>query len=101
MDLRKKFQDVGSCTTLAINKLEADKKYPIEHAKRVYTTFGPTILLSLTDLVLRPLKVFQPRRYADVFTDADVEETNLAKVRLNLIYEEQCTETKLFKVEIE
>jgi hypothetical protein len=77
MDLRKKFQNVGSCTTLATNKVQVDKKYPIEHAKRVHTRFGPTNLLALTNHVLRPLKVFLPRQYADVFTDADVEDINL------------------------
>jgi hypothetical protein len=100
MDLHKKFREDGSCTTLAINRLEVDRKYPIEQAKRVYTRFGPTILLSLSDLLLRPLKVFLPRQYADVFTDSDVEEINLAKMKLNLIYKAKCTETKFFKVEI-
>jgi hypothetical protein len=101
MDLRKKFQDVFSCTTLAINKLEVDRKYPIEHAERVNTRLGTTILLTLTDPLLRPLKVFLPRRYADVFTDGGVEGINLVRVQLNLVPKGQCTEMKSFKVEIE
>jgi hypothetical protein len=101
MDLRKKSQDVGSCITLPVDRLQVDKKYSIEFAKRVYTRFGPTILLTLADPVLRPLKVFLPRRYADVFSDADVEDINSSKVRLHLVYKGQCTETKSFKLEIE
>jgi hypothetical protein len=100
MDLREKFLDVGSCTILSINKVELDKKYPIKHARRVYTMFGPTILLTLKDPVLRPLKFFLPRRYSDVFSDDDVGDKNSAKVRFYLIYEGQCAETKSFKLEI-
>jgi hypothetical protein len=80
MDLRKKFREVGSCTTLPINRLEVDRKYPIEHAKRVYTKYAPTILLSLSYPLLRRLKVFLPRRYAEVFTDNDMDDINLTKV---------------------
>jgi hypothetical protein len=101
MDLRKKFQEVGSCNTIAVNKLEVDKKYPIEHARRVYTRFGPTILLTIKDSVLRPLKVFLPRRYGDVFSDADADDINSAKVQFHLIYKRQCAERTSFKLEIE
>jgi hypothetical protein len=69
--------------------------------KQVYIRFGPTILLTLADPVLRPLRVFLPRRYADVVSDAVVEDINLAKVGFNLIYRRQYRETKSFKVEIE
>jgi hypothetical protein len=39
---------------------------------RVYRRFGTTILLTIKVSVLRPLEVFLPRRYGDVFSDADV-----------------------------
>jgi hypothetical protein len=45
--------------------------------------------------------MFLPRRYADIFTDANVEGINLVRVRLNLVHKGQCTEMKSFKVEIE
>jgi hypothetical protein len=50
-----------------------NRKYPIDHADRVTTRFGETILLIIRDVAEDPLcKVFLPQRYTAVFKDDDV-----------------------------
>lgn len=49
MELNKKIQEGPSCHAIKISSMEVDGKYPILHAERVITKFGPTVLLSIKD----------------------------------------------------
>jgi len=60
--------------TLLVSSFEVDRKYPITHAKRIVTKFGPTVLMSIRDTPFYTVKVFMPKRYGSVFSDADVED---------------------------
>jgi len=50
-----------TCDITYISSLEENRKYPTEHADRVITRFGETILLSIRDVAVdRLCKVFLP-----------------------------------------
>ena len=82
-------------------QLPTDRKYPITHAERVATRFGPAIIVAIRDTPNRILKVFMPRRFYSAFSDEELEEINSAKVALNLVYKGQCVNTHAFKVTVE
>ena len=54
--------------------------YPVTFARRLTTQYGPTILLTLQmgggD---ENVKVYMPKRYAELFTDTDIEDNNSVK----------------------
>jgi hypothetical protein len=62
MELSKTFQEATFCYTIQIGSMEADRNYPIVHAERAATKFGKTVLLSLTDLPFKIVKVFLPKQ---------------------------------------
>jgi hypothetical protein len=86
---------------MTIGSLQVEKKYPIPLAERIGTRFGSTILLSLQDPSMRIFKVFIPRRYCSSFSDTNIEEINLGKVSLGLIYKGTCVKTKSYILAIE
>ena len=86
---------------MKLSSLQVDRKYPITHAERVATRFGPAIVLAIRVTPNRILKVFMPRRFYSAFSDEDLEELNSAKVALNLVYKGQCFNTHAIKVTVE
>jgi hypothetical protein len=84
MELEWKFQDATSCRSVKIISLEVDRKYPITHAVRIVTKFGPTVLMSITDEPFDTVKVFMTKRNCSAFWDTDID-INTAKVSLYLI----------------
>jgi hypothetical protein len=80
MDFDRKFQDATSCQSVKISSLEVDRKYPITRAERIVTKFVLTVLLSITDTSFHTVKVFMPKRYGSVSSDADIEDINTEKV---------------------
>ena len=63
-----------------------NRKYPINHAERFVTKFGPTVLMSIRDAPFHVMKVFVPKRYGSTFSVADIEDINTVNVSLHLIY---------------
>ena len=108
MALSQRFSDV-SCDVVHISTLKVDQSYPKVKAERVKTRYGETVLLSirdpqnLSDRDLSPplLKVFLPKRYAAVITDADISSINYEQIRWNLIYRGSCEKTKTYVLAIE
>jgi len=86
---------------MKLSSLQVDRKYPMTHAERIATRFGPAIVLAIHDTPDRILKVFMPRRFYSAFSDEDLEDVNSAKVALYLVYKGQCVNTHAFKVTIE
>jgi len=102
MELSKKFQMATSCHVVKIDSLEIDRKYPVIKAERVTTRFGESILLCIQNsTTLNHFKIFLPKRYAETFTDDDLNAINTEKVKLNLIYKGMCDQTKSFNLAIE
>jgi hypothetical protein len=81
--------------------MEVEKKYPIEHAERVYTRYGETVLLSLRDPQTLLIKTFLPKRYAAHFTEDDIKSINTEKVQLHLIYKGRCVKSNSHLLDIE
>jgi hypothetical protein len=77
-----------------------DRKYPITHAERIATRFGPAIVLAIRDTPDRILKVFMLKRFYSAFSDEDLEDINSTKVVLNIVYEVQCVNTHAFKLTV-
>jgi hypothetical protein len=82
MSLSKKILEASDCLTVKIVSLDTENPYSITHAKRVDTRFGPTSLLSISDSEFTLKKVFLPRRYSDVFTDAIIDRLSSNKAKL-------------------
>jgi hypothetical protein len=85
MDLTKKFQRVTSYNTVNVSSLDVNRKYPIIHAERIVTKFGPTVLMTLADEPDRTVKVFIPKRYGSEISDVDIADINSTKVSLYVI----------------
>jgi len=87
--------------TLLVSSFEVDRKYPITHAKRIVTKFGPTVLMSIMDAPFHIVKMFMPKPYGSAISDVDIEDINTAKVSLHLIYKEKCVKTKSYTLAID
>ena len=107
MALSQRFSDV-SCD-VHISTLKVNLSYPIVKAERVKTRYGETVLLSIRDpqnlsvrdLTPALLKVFLPKRYATVITDADISSINDEQIHWNLFYRGLCEKTKTYVLAIE
>jgi len=99
MALSQRFNDVTCDVNICTLKVE--QSYPIFKAEGVKTRYGETVLLSVRDpqnlsvrdLIPALLKVFLPKRYATVITDADITSINDEQIRWNLIYRGLCEKT--------
>ena len=82
------FRNISTGQVVQIAQLTKDRPYLVVAARRVSGQYGPTVLLSLRseedDTIL--LKLFLPRRYADVFEDEDIDDINQGRKRYKLIY---------------
>ena len=81
MENSRKIQEVDSCYSMKLSSLQVDRKYPITHAERVGTRFGPAIVLAIRDTPDQILKVLMPRTFYSAFSDVDLEEINSEKSR--------------------
>ena len=107
MALSQRFSDV-SCDVVHTSTLKVDQSYPIVKAERVKTRYGETVLLSIRDpqnlsvRYLSPalLKVFLPKRYATVITDADISSINDELMHWNLISKGVCERTNTYVLQL-
>lgn len=100
MSLAQRFMEASTCLTVKIGSLETEKPYPITHAQRVATKFGPTILMSIRESEFSLKKVFLPRRYSGVVSDDDIDRINSGRAKLHLIYKGVCKQTTGFLLSI-
>ena len=76
MDLAKRFEEATFGSSFNIGSLVINRLYPIIHAKRINTKYGPTVLLSIRDSDEKLVEIFLPKRYANVVSDEDIEKIN-------------------------
>jgi hypothetical protein len=101
MTLAQRFNDF-TCDITHVSSLEVNRKYPIQHADRVTTRFGDTILQSIRDTTLERLyKVFLPQRYATVFKDDDLLAINDWFAVWNLVSKGRCPTTNSYLLAVE
>ena len=85
MDLAKRFEEATTTASVNISSLILNRPYPMVHAKRINTKYGPTVLLSIRDVAENIVYIFLPKPYANVVTDEDLENINSRSVYLNLV----------------
>ena len=101
MAFAQRFNEV-TCDITHISSMEENRKYPIEHADRVTTRFGETILLSIRDVAAdRLCKVFLPQRYTAVFKDDDVLAINDGFAVWHLVSKGRCPNSNANPLAIE
>jgi len=101
MAFEQRFNEVTTDIT-HISELEVDTKYPIEHADRVTTRFGDTVLLSIRDTASDHIhKVFLPQRYGAEFKDEDLQAINEGTFDLWLVSKGKCPKTNAYQLAVE
>ena len=66
----------GRTAAIPIPLLEQGRRYPVIHAHRITTPYGPTVMLTLGATPSMFIKVFLPARFTPVFEDTDITSIN-------------------------
>jgi hypothetical protein len=90
VDPATKFRMTSSCQTVRIPSLPVDRSYPIERAEKIQTRYGEAVLLTLKESPQSCVKLFLPRRYGALFTEADLTSINEKILELALKYRGTC-----------
>jgi len=87
MDPAKRFEETTAPASASVNtsSLIVNITNPIVHAKRINTTLGSTVLLSIRDVDEKLVDIFLPKRYANVLSDEDLVKINSRSMYLNLV----------------
>jgi hypothetical protein len=102
MDLATRFRITATSKVVKITSLTTDFLHPIERAEKVQTRFGKAVLLTLQQQSpLSCVKVFLPRRYGALFTEADLTSINEKSVAFALRYCGTCPTSNSYILEIE
>jgi hypothetical protein len=91
----------AACPTVKISALRTDCSYPIERAEKLQTRFGETVLFTLQESPQSYVKVFLPRCYGVLFTEADPQAVNEKSLSLSIRYRVTCPASNSFISEIE
>jgi len=92
------FTNLNNEQIVKVPQLTRDRPYPVVKARRVTGQYGSTILLTLTSEGDVRLKVYLPKRYADLFDDVDIEEINLGRKHYKLVYIGMARQAYLLKL---
>ena len=85
MELHAKFLCVSSIRTCKIKDLSINTQYPILGAERAMTHLGRTVILTLLEGTDTIVKVFLPKRYARVVSNADIAHINMNPFSLSAL----------------
>ena len=91
MDLTQRVALIASGTTVRVDTLEVDKRYPILRAEIIITCNGSSVLLTLRESIDKFIQAFLPPKYNEAFTLNNVEDINNKIVMYNLIYRGLCS----------
>ena len=90
MDLCRVFKHIASGPVVQLHTLEQNGPYPVVFARRLNTQYGSTVLLTLQTGENINVKIYLPKRYADVVEDDHIEEINSGRKIINYyIWERQ------------
>ena len=91
MDFAQRVALCASGTTVRVDRLEVDRRYPILRAEKIISCSGTMVLLTLRENVYSFILVFLPTKYNEAFTLKDVADINNKVVMYNLIYKGLCS----------
>ena len=102
MDLVTRFGRVSSGNIASLENLVVGKRYLITRAVRQTTQYGITILVTLSDDPTNAnVRVFLPKRFAEVFEDADIDSINQGARHYYLISHGRTPNGRSFKLTLE
>ena len=101
MDLTARFARVSAGNITSLDSLTVGKRYPLTHAVRQTTQYGPTILVTLWEGPAINLRVFLPKRFAYVFLDTDIDAINGGTRQYHLISHARNPNGRSFKLSLE
>jgi hypothetical protein len=84
--LSSHFQAIASGIIVTIDTLEIDREYPVTFARRLTIQYGPTVQLTLRTDGDESVKVFLPKRYAELVSDTDIKDINSSIKQYKLIF---------------
>jgi len=69
-----------------LHTLRQNRPYPVLFARRMSTQYGSTVLLTLQAEEKVKVKIYLPKRYADVIENDHIEEINTGRKNYKLLY---------------
>jgi len=85
MNLAQQFHLVASGQVVQLHTLDINKPYPVQYAQRLTTQFVSTVLATLNSEEGNNVKIYLPKRYANVFEDSGFEDINNGRKHYKLI----------------
>jgi hypothetical protein len=82
----ERFNNAVSGVAVRFSALDRDTRYPVLHAERVETRFGPRVRVALREEDGNIVDVFLPRRYGDTFEDANLAAINTRQLQYYITY---------------
>ena len=73
MELDRKFEADMLCRSVSLGSLEPNQQYPIDHAERINSLYGQSVLLGILDSPTSSVKIFLPKRYGDDVSEVDLQ----------------------------
>ena len=86
MDLCRVFKNIASGPVVQLHTLEQNRPYPVLFARRLNTQYGSTVFLTLQTGDNVNVKIYLPKRYADVIEVDHIEEINTGSKNYKLLY---------------
>jgi hypothetical protein len=100
-DLLWRFKEDTYIRYVNIGSLQKNKAYPVLNAERVQTKYGVSILLTVRESSVDAVRVYQPKRYTDAFTDPYIDSINNDTLKFKLVYHGVCEKTNAFLLSLE
>jgi hypothetical protein len=101
MEVAEKFLEATTCRSVSVGSLEVDRKYPVISARCSDTKYVATVLMTIRGSPSHTIKVFLPKHYGAVITDANLEIINSQEHPLNLIFKRKCINANSYAFAIE
>jgi hypothetical protein len=101
MNLVPKFTLATTCKTVPLWSLDIERPYRILHAERVTSQFEPSVALTTSTSPRTSAKIFLPKRYAELFTDSEIDDINAGRLSLDLFCTGTCPRTNAYKLSLQ
>jgi len=100
VDICTKFALSNTSTTVALSTLDVDRPYRLLRVEKTVTRFGQAMLMTIFTTPQSVAKVFLPKRYISLVSDADISSINDGELALSLVYKGTCPRTGSYILEM-